>query len=131
MAETSSERLERLLTALEQLCAQESFLIQSDELAEAAKVQQRLGVLAVEIPTLVEGLRKEKKLGQQLAARLRMVIATQEKTTALRSAKSKELRAALDETGAVSSRASRLRPVYGRSPYGSQGPKPSALDASG
>jgi hypothetical protein len=113
MNESPSARLDRLVSALEELGAQDNCLATHASWEEAIRVQARFAEIVAVICPLADSLSREGFLSEATRRRVQTVMQRQHRTNELVREKTEQARARLEESGAATSRISMIRPVYG------------------
>jgi len=129
MNESPSARLDRLVSALEELGAQENCLAAHASWEEALRIQSRFAEIVSVICPLADSLSREGYLSEATKYRVQAVMQRQHRTNEQVREKFEQTRSRLQESGAATSRISMIRPVYG-SHRGFAG-VPSVLDSRG
>jgi len=113
MNESPSARLDRLVSALEELGAQENCLAAHSSWDEALRIQSRLAEIVAVICPLADSLSREGFLSDATRSRVLAVMQRQHRTNEQVRAKVEDTRARLGESEAASGRITMIRPVYG------------------
>lgn len=113
MNESPSARLDRLVSALEELGAQENCLATHASWDEAIRIQSRLSEIVSVICPLADSLAREGFLSNATRSRVLAVMQRQHRTNEQVRAKIEDARTRLGESEAASGRISMIRPVYG------------------
>jgi hypothetical protein len=112
MSATPVQRLERLLTALDTLVAQEAMLLEAEAWAEATGVHLRLSAIADTVATLTLELKREGLLPPALIERALAILARQQATIDQLQKSLARVKAGQRMADAARSRLNVLRPAY-------------------
>jgi len=112
MSATPVQRLERLLTALDTLVAQEAMLLQAEAWAEATGVHLRLSAIADTVVPLTMELKRDGLLPPALIERALAIIARQQVTIDWLQKNLARVKAGQRMADAARARLNVLRPAY-------------------
>lgn len=112
--QTPAQRCARLVSALEDLAAQEEASLQTRDFVAIESIQVRTGALVDDLVALAASM------DVSLRARIESIHARRERSSEWLAQEMTRARAELRETDAARGRVARIAPVYGRTPAASR-----------